>query len=302
MRGMLDLNLVLAGDEGIEFVSTFGSAAGMKQRFTPDSTKGFVKFEIANAFPNALVYGTALHPNVLAKSYGTMLHQPFNMEHQLAHYHKKKGVANHVEDRILGSIHAVHFPETPHGGWRIGADGGAAPKITAIASYAKQAKGMDEVLGNHSSGKHKYTVSMEAVYDFKDNGFAIARGNRSPLKEFANTTPDDMSQAGFDYVPIAAAPEGLASFNEQTKTYDSAVFNKAMGRMESNYKGRKVTMLMGGLDGLVHFAGVGLVKNGAESKAGISRMLASADGPTLLIEPFRGLTDFLLSLAPKNKS
>lgn len=302
MRGLIELNLVLAGDDGIEFVSTFGSASGQKQRFTPDSTKGFVKFEIANAFPNALVYGTALHPNVLAKSYGSMLHQPFNMEHQLAHYHKKPGMANHVEDRILGSIQGVNFPETPHGGWRVNANGETAPKITALASYAKQAKGMSEVLGNHSSGKHKYTVSMEAVYDFSDGGFAITRGNRSPLPEFSKSTPEDMDTAGFDYVSVKDSPPALASFNAKKQTYDSEVFNKEKGRMESNYKGRKVTMMMGGLDNPVHFAGVGLVKYGAESKAGISRMLASADGASLLIEPFQGLTSFLLSMVPQNKS
>lgn len=302
MRGMIDLNLVLAGDDGIEFVSSFGSAAGQKQRFIPDSTKGFVKFEVANAFPNALVYGTALHPNVLAKSYGTMLHQPFNMEHQLAAYHKKPGMPNHVEDRILGSIHGVNFPDTPPMGWRVNADANAAPKITALASYSKLAKGMDEVLGNHSSGKHRYTVSMEVQYPFEQAGLAIARGNRAPLKGFEATTPEDMSAAGYDYTPIKDAPTDLVTVNAKTGHYESSVFNKDKGRIDSNYKGRKVTLLMGGLDNPVHFAGVGLVKYGAESKAGIQRMLASADGPTLLIEPFKGLTEFLLSLAPKNKS
>lgn len=297
MRGIIDLNLTLAGDEGIEFVSTFGSAAGQKQLFKPDSTKGFVKFELANAFPNALIYGTALHPNVIAKSYGTMLYQPFNMEHQIAAYHKKKGMANHTEDRILGSIHGVSFPTASMGSWRVGADASAAPKITAIASYSKLAKGMEEVLGAHSSGKHRYSVSMEVQYPFNEVGFAVHRDGKSPLKELANTTPDDMANAGFDYVPIDQAPSQIASFDEASGQFSSGVFNKNKGRIDSNYKGRKVTMLMGGLDGMVHFAGVGLVKYAAESKAGINRMMASAD--SLLIEPFAGLTEFLVSLVPK---
>ena len=301
MRGIVELNLVLAGDDGIEFITTFGSAAGQKQRFVPDSTKGFLQFEIANAFPNALVYGTAIHPTVLAKSYGSMLHQPFNLEHQLAHYKKKPGIANHAEDRILGSIHGVNFPETPHSGWRVSADPSKAPKITAVASYSKLAKGMDDVLGEHASGKHRYTVSMEANYQFNNSGFAIARGNRAPLKGFESTTPEDMAMAGYDYVPVEQAPDDLASLNSKTGYYESSVFDKEKGFVVSNYRGRKVTLMMNGLDKPVHFAGVGLVKYGAESKAGINRMLASADAPTLLIEPFKGLTDFLLSLQPAKK-
>lgn len=302
MRGIVELNLMLAGDDGIEFITTFGSAAGQKQRFVPDSTKGFVQFEIANAFPNALKTGTAIHPNVLAKSYGSMLHQSFNLEHQLAHYHKKPGIANHAEDRILGSIQAVSFPETPHGGWRVSADPGKAPKITAVASYSKLAKGMDGVLGEHASGKHRYTVSMEADFQFDKCGFAIERGNRSPLKGFESTTPEDMSMAGYDYVPVDKAPEEIASLNAATGYYESPVFDKQKQAVISNYRGRKVTLMVNGLDNQIHFAGVGLVRNGKESKAAISRMLASADTPTLLIEPFKGLTDFLLSLQPAKKS
>ncbi len=299
MRGIIDLKLELAGDDGLEFVSTFGSAAGQKQRFVPDSTKGFVKFELANAFPNALIYGTALHPNVLAKSYGSMLYQPFNMEHQIAAYHKKKGMANHVEDRILGAIHGVNFPETPHGGWRVNANAETAPKITALASYSKLAKGMEEVLGAHSSGRHRYSVSMEVQYPFNEVGFAVERGNRGPLKQLAATTPDDLAMAGYDYAPISQAPTDLAWFDEKEGVWDTSVFSKDKGRIDGNYKGRKVTMLMGGLDSPVHFAGVGLVKYAAESKAGISRMMASDNTAELVIEPFRGLTDFLVSLVPK---
>ena len=54
---------------------------------------------------------------------------------------------------------------------------------------------------------------------------------------------------------------------------------------------RKAVMLMGGLDGIVHYNGIGLVRYGAEKTAKIHQMAASASpaGPGTLIPPMQHL-------------
>lgn len=245
------------------------------QEFVPDDTKGYFTFNISTAFPQgATYYGTALHSAVIDRSYRTLVDQPLNYEHQVRHYFKKPGKETNVEDRFLGSIRAVDFARQPAGGWKLSLN--SAPCITGVSSYWKNATGMNKILGDHQTGRHKYSVSMEVEYRPMESGFAVAHKGKPTF----DSTPSDFAEAGFDYVPYADAPEELrATFSEER--------NRIIGR----YKNRDTFLLMGGLDKNVHYAGVGLVKYGAERTAEITRMAAS--GGPILADVFSGLPSLL---------
>ncbi len=55
--------------------------------------------------------------------------------------------------------------------------------------------------------------------------------------------------------------------------------------------GRECFMLMGGIDTPVHFAGIGIVKSGAETTASIQLMAAS--NPVNVLLPFQNLSSLL---------
>ena len=247
---------VLASEQGVKLGSL---------NFVPDSTKGFMRFQMAQAFPNQTKFGTAMMASVIEKSYQSLLYQPFDYEHQIAAYHKEEGKPNRVTDRILGSVVAAQFNNSS--AWRISDSPENAPKIEAVACYAKLAQGMRSVLGEHSTGLHRWSVSMEIDYAWDDTGFALPRAGRKPLSEFAASTSPDMAAAGFDYVPTAEAPADL-----------KATFSARSNRITSHYKGRKPTLVIGGLDGEVHFKGVALARYGAEDAAGIQSLAASNGG------------------------
>jgi hypothetical protein len=186
-----------------------------------------------------------------------------------------------VRDRVIGSVVAIDFPREPGGGWAIHADASKAPCISGVGVLYKQTSGMAKVLGEHTSGRHSYKVSMEVLYPFEDAGFAVELKGKDP--EF-NFTPPDMLRAGYEYVPVNQAPEMLV-----------ATFSRKNERVVAQYKGRKVTVLMGGLNNAVHYAGVGVVHFGAEPPAKISRLVANDRNPLetqaeSLLATFRNLT------------
>ena len=242
------VDLCLCGEEGIELAG---------QKFVPDATKAYFGFQFSHAFPVATVYQTALHPSVVAASYQTLLHQNVNYEHQLGSYHEDRD----VRDRVIGSVVAVDFPRTPPGGWRVARHATEAPGISGVAVVYKQTQGMAKILGDHLTGRRKHTVSMEVMYPLESAGFAVALNGKPPEQ---NLTPSDLLSAGYEYVPYADAPEELR-----------AVFSRKKNRVVAQYKGRKVFVLMGGLDQPVHYAGAGVVQFGAEPPAKILRLAAS---------------------------
>lgn len=243
-----DAVITLCGDDGVEFLG---------RRYVPDETKAYLIFKMAHAFPVTTMYGTALHPSVTHKSFKSLEHQFLNFEHQIAAYETDRD----VRDRVVGSVLAVDYPSMPAGGWRIGKDPTQSPGITALSVIFKQAQGLSKILGEHVSGKHRYAVSMECAYRLDGSGFAVELRGKQP--EF-NFTPSDMLAAGYEYVPYLSAPPEL-----------QAVFSRKKNRVVAMYKGRKCFVLMGGIDGQVHFAGTGLVRYGAEPPARILRLVAS---------------------------
>lgn len=278
-----DSSLSLAAADGIELNG---------KTFTPDDTKGYLKFSLSHGFPVVTQMGMGIHPHVSSISFESLLHQNFNLEHQVKAYHPTKdGERNRVRDRMVGSIVAVDFPRSRGSRHIIDADS-PSKAITGVASFAKLAEGVDRVLGDHQSGKHKYTVSMEVRFAFAGSGFAVARPQAGRMGEYKDPklnpdTPRDILQSGFEYVPfMEARPEILATFSKEK--------NKMVGK----YQGRPTFLMMGGLDTPVHYSGVGWVRYGAEPTAGIQQLVASREF-AINPEPFRMLAAAFCSLAAR---
>ncbi len=246
------------------------------QKLIPDETKGYIEFKFSHSFPVVNAYGQALHPNVIAMSYNSLLHQPLDFEHQVVAYDREK--IHH--DKILGSVVAVEFPRAPMGGWKMPMDPKDAPAIRAAASFAKLARGMDNVVGKHLSGRHQFSVSMEVQYMFRDCAFAVSLNGMKPMHE----TPDDMAKTGWEYIPWVKAADDLLGCFSPTKN-----------RIISDWQSRKVVQLMGGYDKPVHYSGVGIVHYPAEKTAEILQMAASAteDVTKQVLDPLSALIDLV---------
>ncbi len=275
-RALLE-QLLNEDQKGVTFCQSTTEAIEIAgQKLVPDETKGYIEFRFSHSLPVVNAYGQALHPNVIGMSYNSLLHQPLDYEHQLVAYNKEK--IHH--DKILGSVVAVEFPRAPMGGWRVPTNPGEAPAIRAAASFAKLARGMDTVMGKHLSGRHQFTVSMEVQYAFKDCAFAVSLNGGKPKFD----TPDDMVKAGFEYIPWIQAEDDLLG-----------CFSPTRNRIISEWKGRKVIQLMGGIDKPVHYSGVGIVQYGAEKPAEILQMAASKteDVVKQVLSPLQALADLV---------
>jgi hypothetical protein len=251
------------------------SAQGTPCKLQPDQYKAYVEFRLAHAFPVVSTKLTSLHPSTLWNSYRSMLHQQFNYGHLVKEYYKdrKEDVR---EDRILGAIIAVEFPREPMGGWTL-TDAENAPGMHCIATIAKQAKGMDRVLGQHKTGREPWTVSLELDYNMNESGVVMVPVQQGQLggrerenaltsgekQLLAKHTPRDYLKAGISYLPLIEASEELVS-----------CFNLDKGIWTKPYKGHNLITLMGGIDGNVSFKGTGLVSYGAEPAARIEQILA----------------------------
>jgi hypothetical protein len=227
-------------------------------RLRPDATKAYVEFYVSHSLPVITTAGTALHPQVVANSYHTMLHQVFDLNHIIKSYNPDQN----ARDRVLGNIVAVEFPPTPMGGWTVQADKNKAPAIRAVATIGKQLEGADRIIGQHKSGRRTWTVSMENSYYLEESGFLV-RG-QSGLTH--HTTPD-LAKLGYEYILWLDAPKEL-----------KACFDPAKSESIKRWRGMEVVFLIGGMGGSVHYDGVGITPMGKEREAEIVTMLAS-DAP-----------------------
>lgn len=244
------------------------------QKLIPDDTKGYLLCRLAFGFPVVNEFGQAFHPQVIANSYTTMLHQNVNLEHTMVAYDPEKN----RQDKVVGSVVAVDFPRNPLGGWKIDPDPAKAPFITAAASFTKLARGMDTIIGKHLSGKHTYSVSLEAAFPFSETAFAVQLKDGQKPKF---NTPADMLAAGWEYVPVMEAPDELL-----------LTYSVKKKRIISDFNNRKVVQMVGGLNNAVHFAGFAIVAYQAEQPAEILQMAASQTDETVtkVLDPLRKLT------------
>src|SRR5258705_13403427 len=54
--------------------------------YTSDETKGFIRAKMSHAFPVVTVYGQGIHPNVVSKSWKSLMYQSVNLEHMVVAY------------------------------------------------------------------------------------------------------------------------------------------------------------------------------------------------------------------------
>lgn len=247
---------------------------------TPDESKAYIEYNLSHSWPVITAYGTTLHPGTVAHSFLSMLHQVFNLEHRMKSYLPPEDQAN-AHDAILGTIVAVEFPKTPYGGWKLEADKSKAPGIRAVSAVAKAAERVPRIFGEHLGGRHKWTVSMEVNYSLIDSGFVVMnrqKGTTEQRRVMDASTPKDWPET-LGYVPCIDSPDDLLDcFNFKKRAVDGA------------WAGLPVSLMKGGIGadgkgGRVHYAGVGLVRYGAEREAEIQRLLAS--DPDALFEAER---------------
>lgn len=263
---------------------------GVRMKFEPNETLAYLEGAISHSFPVVTVYGCALHAGTVLNSYRSLLRQVFNRDHRMAEYYKGTPEEDKVrEDWIIGCVAGVEFHK-PATGLSLGALMKNGPVgIRIVNNVFKSAKGVDNLLGKYQAGRQPFTLSMEVTWHKSESGFAIfpvddsTTGKPDVSKEFQASidqyAPDDFKASGFGYVPWAEAePELLATFSNEKNSVVKA------------WRGRRVAVLMGGIDGSVHYGGVAMVKYGAEPTAAISQLLAS-DPLTALGDGMRKLKE-----------
>lgn len=243
------------------------------QRLRPDETKAYLEFFASRAFPSVTAYRSAWTATTVERSHQSLRHQVLNLEHRIAQYYKGTSDEGRVQDKVLGSIVEVEFPRRPAGGWRL-TDLDHAPVMRGVAVLHKQITGADRIIGRHQSGRHDWQVSLELRFRLVDSGIVLRppAGDRAAPKELpeeflaqvSESTPGDFRDAGYWYLPFVEAPDGLLD-----------CFNENAGMFDKLWRGWEPITLAGGLDGQMHYMGVGLVDYGAEPGAGVSEILAS---------------------------
>jgi hypothetical protein len=232
--------------------------AGMKLR--PDPTKAYIEFFLSHSFPVVTSGGMAIHPQVVANSYQTLLHQQFDFGHEVRAFDKE----NIARDRMLGSVVAVEFPKAPIGGWKVPASVDNAPGIRGAAVLHKLADGADRIIGAQQTGRRKRTVSME-VFAFTEPSGLLVKSDKPLANGMGSTTPEDILAHGWWYVDYTVAPEDLRQ-----------CWGGGGKGIHNTWKGKEVVFLNGGLDGEIHYMGVGLVDIGKEPTARVSQILAGS--------------------------
>ena len=265
-----DLHALMSSRQTIKFKRHDGTT----EDFTPDDSKGYFEFETAFGWPaGESLYGTGFHPQTLANSFHTLQGQSLDYEH-------RKQILNPKlqGDHYLGYIAAVDFPRSPSNeGWKLTHK--PSPHISGVAGFWKQAAGLKRILGEHMTGRHQWTISYDVDWG----------GNYPDLKEsirntssFAVQIPpgeqalmggdvEEYVKSGYEYIPGHLAPDDLLA--------TIAGGDGQPTRVVKSWRGRKVSLLMNERAGSVHFAGIALVRYGAERAANIKTVVASATTP-----------------------
>ena len=246
-----------------------------KQTLVPDETKAYAEFRLAHGFTKSsrvvTAYGTALHPGTVANSAASLNHQVFNLGHMMRSYDTSKDRDQIRRDYMLGTVVGVEYPPSPSGmQWTVAVEG--APAIRGAAVIHKQAERVPAVLGEHLGGRHKWTVSIEVDYLLPESGFIVGRekaeGGGAPRSAVSKlldaTTPDEFKSLSLGYISYDQAPEELQN-----------TYSVKDRRVTGAWEGLPVTLLKGGVNGQVHFMGVGLVRYGAEREAEVQQILAT---------------------------
>jgi hypothetical protein len=231
------------------------------QTFRADATKAYVSCKLAFGFPVVSTHGTTAHPAIVAKSYQSMLHQVLNVGHRMKMYDPKKI----GRDFILGAVVAVDFPPAPFGGWQIG-ELSETPGMSCVAVIHKSAEKAQPVIGEHLTGRRKWSVSLEMLWLPEHSGVAVHESDLATVArpKGNDATPADFARMGYHYFSHEEDPE---LFND--------VYKVARRGVSAKYKSAKVAVLCGGLEQGVHYSGIAMTPFGAEPTAGVQHMVAS---------------------------
>jgi hypothetical protein len=259
---------------GVVPVEVSEGAIGINGRtYKADKSKAYFEFQLACAFPYGIsAYQSSFHAGTVLNSFETMRHQGVNEAHRVAAYYKgtEDAIAN---DKWIGAVVDVELMNRLKVS-RLAQAEGDAPRIRGVAAMFKRAQGVGRILKEHLTGEHQWTVSLEAEYLYSESGVVLmpkAEGGgdaaTNDVEEMAASfTPEDFKAGGYLYVPLIDAPEELF-----------ACYDETQGFFAKPFQGREVVTLMGGIDGQVHFKGMGVVRYGAEPTAKIGEILASKD-------------------------
>jgi hypothetical protein len=163
---------------------------------------------------------------------------------------------------------AVEFPEAAGTGvWKVQSDPAKAPGIHGVAVMHKLAEGVAQILGQHLTGKRRWTVSMETQFFLEESGFLVGEGDElaKDIGFAARETPTDLRDLGYLYVPWAKAGPVMEAWDEERT------------RIKPAYQARPIVFLLAGLKGRVHYNGVGLTPWGKEPTAAVRQMVAEED-------------------------
>lgn len=218
-----EVSLLAAGDPN------FGN-------FVADDYKAYFRFRICTAFPNVIgpeMHGRCFgfHPQVLANSYQSLLHQQTNLGHMLKIY-------GSYRDRIQGGIVGVDVANAPRYGGKLTIPDSVekAPYLDCIAVLWKMAEGNKELLGKHLTAREKTSVSIEV-----------------------GTTLADL----WVYNP---ADQSIHSMEEANSQWPGLITrHKKNGIQIGKIDGVQFAFAAGGADGSVPFRGVGYTPTPAEA-------------------------------------
>jgi len=247
------------------------------ETFTPDEFTAFMEVELSHSLPVITAYGIAILPAVIASSFRSMLYKQVNIDHLVKAYNPTLI----PRDRVIGTVVAVEFAKTPEEGWTIPKTRAAAPGIRAIIAIGKKLEGVDRIIGQHQSGKKKRTVSMEVFYSIDEAWFAWKPGRGTPAVDESKEIGE-----GWRAVPFNSAPKDMLALWSSEKVSITGKWNDTA-----------IVLLMGGIDGEVIYAGIGIVQDGAEDEAEICRLLASHPEADSIREDDKSVASAFLAIA-----
>lgn len=226
-----DYNLQMEGEAE---VSMLAANDPVFSDLKADDSKAYVRFRICTAFP--VVSGPEMHgrffgfhPQVLVNSYRSLIDQQTNLGHMLKAY-------GAYRDRIIGHVKGVQVGNIQRQTkQKIAETTELAQYLDVIAVIFKQAEGVKDLLGNHTSAKQKTSVSIEAG---------------TVLKDLAVYDPRDKS---------------IITLQQAQELYPELLsMHKKNGLQIGRVDGTQFAFAAGGEDGTIPFRGVGYTPNPAE--------------------------------------
>ena len=213
----------------------------------PDLWKTFMEIEICKSWPaitGPTMQGRYLSymPEVLWRSFESLLFQQMNLQHELKFYGAQA-------DRIVGTVAASRFPYPSEGigGWDI-SDITKAPSMRILASVFMMADGAEQMLREHVSGARRWSVSIEVTSPYEKCGV---------LDTSAEFTHENVR----NYIyPLLNPPQHLKPF---IKFGDDGELTLGAPN------GKPLVLMYGGLNDAVEMRGVGFTPTPAERTAQI---------------------------------